>query len=74
MGIATPEIFWMAKPIFESLRQMDRELKLSRTQRESGTDYRYFLEQSQSKDGAGQIIADTLRNKCLLPSVCPLLT
>jgi acyl carrier protein len=71
-GIATPEslaakgleeIFWMAKPIFKGLRQMNREFKSSRTQRESGTDYRYLLEQSQSKEEAGQIIADALRNK-----------
>jgi hypothetical protein len=71
-GIATPEslaargldeIFWMTKPIFKGLRQMDREFKTLRTQRDRGTDYRYLLEQAQSQKAAGQIIADALRNK-----------
>ncbi|KAI2485149.1 Fatty acid synthase S-acetyltransferase [Pyrenophora tritici-repentis] len=71
-GVATPaslaakglgEIFWMSKPIFQSLRQMDRQFSVSRTVREEGANYRAQIEQAMSQQGAGHIIALALVRK-----------
>ncbi|KAE8858793.1 hypothetical protein PTNB73_08273 [Pyrenophora teres f. teres] len=71
-GVATPaslaskglgEIFWMSKPIFQSLRQMDRQFSVSTTVKEEGANYRAQIEQAMSQQDAGHIIALALVNK-----------
>ncbi|RMZ67076.1 polyketide synthase [Pyrenophora seminiperda CCB06] len=71
-GVATPaslasrglgEIFWMSKPIFQGLRQMDRQFSISTTVREEGANYRVQIEQAASQQDAGHIIALALVKK-----------
>ena len=71
-GVATPEslaskglgeIFWMSKPIFQGLRQMDRQFSTSTTVKEEGTNYRAQVEQATSQEDAGHVIALALVRK-----------
>jgi acyl carrier protein len=71
-GVATPaslgfrgigEIFWMSKPIFQGLRQMDRQFSVSTSVEDKGANYRGQIEQASSQEAAGQAIAEALVGK-----------
>ena len=71
-GVATPaslasknlrEIFWMSKPIFQGLRQMDRDAAKRDKDVERDVDYRMLIEQTSNVEAAGDIIADALVRK-----------
>lgn len=71
-GISTPaslkskgiaEIFWMSKPLFQNLRQMDRATGVSSEASESSVDYQTLLASAKSIAAAGIAVAQALVKK-----------
>lgn len=71
-GISTPallkskgmaEIFWMSKPLFRGLSQVDRVSSSSAETLRPSVDYKALLENSDSLKNAGDIIAQALTKK-----------
>ncbi|PVI01490.1 KR-domain-containing protein, partial [Periconia macrospinosa] len=71
-GVAVPaslnarglgDIFWMSKPLFGGLRQMDRQTIISDKNPENKIDYRALFEQAPTDEAAGTIITKALTKK-----------
>ena len=58
-----PEIFWMSKPLFQHLRQMDRANDVTSEASESSVDYKAILISAKSITAARDAIAQALVKK-----------
>ena len=58
-----PEIFWMSRPIFQGLRQIDRVKANVKQKKQSSTDYKALMESAGSAATAGDLIAKALARK-----------